>query len=260
MCLIFFAIQQHPQYKLIIAANRDEFYNRKTAPAHFWAENSAIVGGRDLEAMRADGTCGTWMAMNKNGRLAMVTNFRDPKNIDPKAPSRGHLVTNFLEGSETGSQYLENVHNNGLRYNGYNLIAGNVGDLWYLSNYQHEIQKLTAGVYGLSNHLLNTPWPKVAYGKNTFELLLRTHDMQTDTLFEFLSDTAYAPDDQLPDTGIGMERERALSSRFIKTNGYGTRCSTVVLIDNDHNVQYTERQYDLNTFAFEDRTFRFRIG
>jgi uncharacterized protein with NRDE domain len=259
MCLIFFAIQQHPNYKLIIAANRDEFYNRQTAPANFWKHQPNVVGGRDLEAMRPDGTCGTWMAMNRNGRVAMVTNYRDPKNIDPKAPSRGHLVSDFLEGAEAPENYLQQVESNGLRYNGYNLVVGNLNELWYLSNYQNEIKKLSVGVHGLSNHLLDTPWPKVAKGKEKFSELIQSSQLSSQKLFEFLYDTDKANDNQLPDTGIGLERERALSSMFIKTNGYGTRCSTVVLVDNQNNVEYTERIYDLKTFEFEDRVFRFGI-
>lgn len=260
MCLIFFAVQQHSKYKLIIAANRDEFYNRKTAPAAFWEDHPTIVGGRDLEARKPDGSCGTWMAMNKNGRVAMVTNYRDPKNIDPQAPSRGHLVSDYLEGSEKPQTYLHQIESIGLRYNGYNLVVGTVDELWYLSNYQKKVKQLTNGVHGLSNHLLDTPWPKVARGKEKFVRLIISERLSAEMLFEFLYDTERADDNQLPDTGIGLERERALSSMFIKTSGYGTRCSTVVLVDNQNNVEYTERLYDLKTFEFEDRVFNFQVS
>lgn len=259
MCLIFFAVNQHATYKLIVAANRDEFYQRKTAPASFWPAQSSIVGGRDLEAMYADGTCGTWMAMNRNGRVAMVTNYRDPKNIDPQAPSRGHLVTDFLIGNAPSNAYLEQIKNNGLKYNGYNLVAGTIDELWYLSNYQNEIQKLNGGVYGLSNHLLDTPWPKLVNGKKIFSELIESSELKADSIFEFLYNTERAPDSELPDTGIGLERERALSSMFIKTNGYGTRCSTVVLAKRNGEVEYTERVYDSSTFDVVDRSFRFEV-
>ncbi|MFM8739310.1 MAG: NRDE family protein, partial [Cytophagales bacterium] len=149
---------------------------------------------------------------------------------------------------------------NGLRYNGYNLVVGTADELWYLSNYQNEIQRLPAGIHGLSNHLLNTPWPKVAKGKERFAKEIQRGDLRAALLFQFMYNTECAPDIQLPKTGIGLERERALSSMFIKTNGYGTRCSTVVLIDNYNNVEYTERLYDLQTFEFEDRVFRFKAG
>lgn len=259
MCLIFFAVQQHPTYKLIIAANRDEFYKRQTAAAVFWQDQPNIVGGRDLEARKPDGSCGTWMAMNKNGRVAMVTNYRDPKNIDPHAPSRGHLVSDFLEGSERPQNYLQQIESNGLKYNGYNLVVGNVDELWYVSNNQHQIQKLADGVHGLSNHLLDTPWPKVMRGKQQFNELIQSSEHSAESLFQFLYNTELAADDQLPETGIGLDRERALSSMFIKTKGYGTRCSTVILVDRQNNVEFIERVYDLSTFAFADKSFQFSI-
>ena len=133
MCLIFLSLQQHPQYKLVIAANRDEFYQRKTAPANYWEDHPEILGGRDLEAH------GTWMAMDKNGRIAMVTNYRDPKNIKPAAPSRGALVTDFLLTNELSKQYLEKVEKKSQAYNGFNLIVGSAEDLWYHSNYKQGV-------------------------------------------------------------------------------------------------------------------------
>ena len=259
MCLIFFAVQQHPNYKLIVAANRDEFYKRQTAPADFWQDHPNIVGGRDLEARKPDGSCGTWMAMNKNGRVAMVTNYRDPKNIDPNAPSRGHLVSDFLEENVDPQTYLRKIESNGLKYNGYNLVVGNADELWYLSNYQNQIQKLSTGVHGLSNHLLDTPWPKVIRGKQQLSELIQSENLSAEFLFQFLSNTEHASEDQLPDTGIGLDRERALSSMFIKTDGYGTRCSTVILVDRQNNVEFIERVYDLSTFAHVESTFRFAV-
>ncbi len=253
MCLIFLSINSHPIYKLIIAANRDEFYNRQTAPADFWKDQPQILGGRDLEAH------GTWMAMTKSGRIGMVTNYRDPKNINPQAPSRGHLVSDFLENQIDPSNYLKQINNNGKSYNGYNLVVGSPDSLWYFSNYQNEIKRLSIGLYGLSNHLLDTPWPKVARGKAKFKAIIDSNKISALTLFDFMYDTEQATDDKLPETGIGMERERALSSMFIKTLGYGTRCSTVVLIDHQDNVEFTERVYDLTTFQFTDRSYRFKI-
>ncbi len=259
MCLIFFAIQQHPNYKLIIVANRDEFYNRQTAPADYWQDHPTIVGGRDLEARKPDGSCGTWMAMTKSGRIGMVTNYRDPKNIDPNAPSRGHLVSDYLESQIDPSDYLNEISANGKIYNGYNLVVGSLNDLWYLSNYQDKIEKLPPGLHGLSNHLLNTPWPKVVHGKVKLLTLIEAKTISAEKLFDFLQNTDQAEDSHLPETGIGLERERALSSMFIKTKGYGTRCSTVVLVDNDNHVEFTERVYDLTTFEYLDKTFKFKL-
>ncbi len=253
MCLIFFALNQHPTYKLIVAANRDEFYGRKTAAAHFWKEYPNILGGRDLEAS------GTWMAMNRNGKISLVTNYRDPVNIDPKAPSRGQLVSDFLVNGETPDGYLGKVSERASQYNGFNLLTGYPDQLWYLSNYQTGIQKLTAGIYGLSNHLLDTPWPKVHRGKELFSKAIRNPSIEPATLFELLQDDQRAEDQALPETGIGLDRERALSSMFIKTPGYGTRCSTVILVSHDNQVVFSERVYDLDSFAHTTNRFEFTI-
>jgi uncharacterized protein with NRDE domain len=253
MCLIFFAINHHPDYKLIIAANRDEFYQRNTAPAHFWNDNPNILGGRDLEA------AGTWMAMNKNGKISLVTNYRDPANINPKAPSRGQLVSKYLANGDAPKDYLEQLTPHASLYNGYNLLVGYPDELWYHSNYSNEIQRLSSGVYGLSNHLLDTPWPKVTRGKEKFNEAISGDSIGPENLFQLLYDEQRASDQQLPDTGIGLERERALSSMFIKTSGYGTRCSTVITISQNNEVTFAERVYDLDTFAHQTNRFDFVI-
>jgi uncharacterized protein with NRDE domain len=254
MCLIFFAIEKHSKYKLIVAANRDEFYNRQTAPAEFWQEQPNILGGRDLEAK------GTWIAMTKTGRISMVTNYRDPHNINPIAPSRGQLVSGYLAGEMDPSFYLKKIEQVGKAYNGFNLIVGNSSDLYYYSNYSGSPKKIEQGIHGLSNHLLDTPWPKVERGKEKWNALLTQPALKPAELFDFLLDEQQAPDEQLPETGIGLDRERALSSMFIKTNGYGTRCSTVILIDHENRVEFTERVYNLATFQYDDRTFSFEIN
>ncbi|MBI3218075.1 MAG: NRDE family protein [Bacteroidetes bacterium] len=252
MCLIFLAVNQHPIYPLIIAANRDEFYNRQTAPADFWKDHPTIVGGRDLEAQ------GTWMAMTTTGRISMITNYRDPKNIDPKAPSRGQLVSDFLVSEQTAPEYLKQVESNGKRYNGYNLIVGDLESLYYYSNYRKGIDRIPNGIHGLSNHLLDTPWPKVKRGKEQFQTILNA-GVNAEGLFQFLKNEDKAPDALLPETGIGIDRERALSSMFIKTSGYGTRCSTVILINQQKEVSFTERVYNLQTFEYTDRDYQFQI-
>ena len=253
MCLIFLSINQHSTYKLIVAANRDEFYIRKTAPADFWKDQPQILGGRDLEAQ------GTWMAMTKSGKISMVTNYRDPKNIDPKAPSRGQLVTDFLLGEKSAENYLKEIEQSTEKYNGFNLITGSASELYYYSNYKPVVEKIQPGFYGLSNHLLDTPWPKVQRGKEKLKSILDQSTIQSGELFQFLYDDQRASDNQLPETGIGLERERALSSMFIKTNGYGTRCSTVILIDHQDNVEFAERVYDVENFQYKDSNFQFKI-
>src|SRR5688500_14634362 len=160
MCLIFLSINNHSNYKLVLAGIRDEFYNRKTASANFWTEHVQVLGGRDLEAG------GTWLAMTKEGKIGMVTNYRDPRNINPTAPSRGHLVSDFLTHNDDPEEYIRNISANGEKYNGFNLIVGDTKALWYCSNYKTGIEKLAMGFYGISNHFLETPWPKVLRGKD----------------------------------------------------------------------------------------------
>jgi uncharacterized protein with NRDE domain len=253
MCLIFLSLRNHKTYKLVIAANRDEFYQRKTEPASFWRDSPNILGGRDLEAS------GTWMGMNTNGKISMVTNYRDPLNINPKAPSRGQLVTDYLLNGAQPNEYLKRIESNGRAYNGFNLIVGTADELHYYSNYKGTVEEIQSGLHGLSNHLLDTPWPKVIQGKEKMKQILASNDIDPTKLFDLLYDDSLAPDEKLPDTGVGLERERMLSSMFIKSPNYGTRCSTVVLIDHANNVYFSERVYDLETFKYDTRVFEFKI-
>ncbi len=252
MCLIFFAINKHPKYKLVVAANRDEFYQRKTSAADFWKDHPEILGGRDLEAG------GSWMAINTAGKIAMVTNYRDLHNLKSVAPSRGHLVSDFLKDDIDVESYLKSIEPTAQEYNGFNLIVGDKNEIGYLSNYKEGVEILADGIYGLSNGLLDSNWPKVKRGKERFAKLLK-EGMSTEDLFKLLFNEERAPDDQLPNTGLDIERERAVSSMFIKSPGYGTRCSTVVFIDHKNQVEYTERVYDLNTFDFTLRKYKFSI-
>ena len=254
MCLIFLALNYHPSYKLIVAANRDEFYDRPTAPASFWEENSNILAGRDLEAM------GTWLGVTRTGRISMLTNFRDPANIKPSAPSRGKLVSDFLAGNSKPADYVQNVAATGGTYNGFNLIAGTPDELWYYSNYAGKPEKLKDGFYGLSNHLLDTPWPKVVRGKEKLKEHLASPKPDPDYLFSVLYDEDLAADQCLPSTGLSLERERALSAMFIKTSGYGSRCTTVIMIDRENNLFFSERAFNTSTFDFSTQTFRFKVS
>ena len=251
MCLIFIALNYHPRYKLIVAANRDEFYQRKTQPANFWEESPDVLAGRDLEAH------GTWMGVTRTGRISFLTNYRDPANINPNAPSRGKLVSDYLMSSISAYNYLKEQEPHAKEYNGFNLITGTSNELFYLSNYKSGIDHLTKGFFGLSNHLLDTPWPKVIRGKKLLEPELQSTQVSSERLLNLLQDENRAQDHLLPDTGIGMERERALSSMFIKTNNYGSRCSTVVLIDHQNHLEFTERVYDLKTFDYSTNRFTF---
>jgi len=253
MCLIFLSLHQHPTYSLIIAANRDEFYERKTASADFWQDHQNILGGRDLEAG------GTWMGVTRSGKISMITNYRDLKNLKSKAPSRGQLVSDYLIENVPPADYLKKIEPYKEDYNGFNLIIGSAKELWYLSNYKSGVERISNGVHGLSNALLDTPWPKVVKGRKKFESLLTGKILNPDILFDMLMDEQIAPDNQLPDTGVGLERERQLSSMFIKSPGYGSRCSTIVLIDKNNHLLFLERVYDLKTFQYNTKTFEFDI-
>jgi uncharacterized protein with NRDE domain len=237
MCLIFLAYQQHPTYPIIIAANRDEFYQRKTIPAHFWKDHPHVLAGRDAEAN------GTWLGVNTSGKISLLTNYRDLSNLKSSAPSRGKLVSNFLIDAANAKNYLEAVQETSQAYNGFNLIVGSTEGLYYYSNYGDGIQQIQPGIYGLSNHLLDTPWPKVVRGKEKFSNAIQAEVIDPEVIFEALADESTAPLEQLPNTGIPLEFEKALSAMFIKTKGYGTRSSTIVLIDHRQHLTFFERTY-----------------
>jgi uncharacterized protein with NRDE domain len=254
MCLIFIALKNHSRYKLIVAANRDEFYDRPTAAASFWKDHPEILGGRDLVAS------GTWLGMTRSGKICMVTNFRDLRNIIPNAPTRGKLVTDFLLEKTAAEEYLEKLEARAKKYNGFSLIAGTVDSLYYLSNYKEGIILLNSGLFGLSNHLLETPWPKVERGKAEIQIVMKSPVIHPTDLFQILSDQTISADEQLPETGVGLELERALSAAFIKSSGYGTRCSTVILVDYNNHVSFHERVYHPLTSAFSYQTFEYTIA
>jgi uncharacterized protein with NRDE domain len=254
MCLIFISFHQHPRFPLIVAANRDEFYARRTAAAEFWKDQPEILAGRDLEAG------GTWMGVTKAGRISMLTNYRDLKGLKSEAPSRGHLVSGFLETTASPEPYLLDVEKKAQAYNGFNLVVGDANELWYYSNYAKGVRPVTPGFHGLSNHLLDTPWPKVRRGMERLEPVLAKLIVKPDELMDILLDDVLAIDNDLPDTGIGLERERQLSSMFIKAGNYGSRSTTIVLVDNAHNLTFAERVYNTSTFNYELKEFHFKIS
>ena len=238
MCLVLIALDSHRDYSLILAANRDEFYDRPTAPAECWADPHSILAGRDLKAG------GTWLGVDRDGRLAAVTNYRQGQRERPAARSRGLLVSEFLTGDVAASEYLERVRSEAGLYNGFNLMAGDSAGFFYYSNREGRVRRLTPGIYGLSNHLLDTPWPKVTATKSAFGALLNGEASQLiGGLFTLLSDRHQAADDLLPSTGISRDWERLLSAAFIASDDYGTRCSSVVLIGRDGGVVFVERGF-----------------
>ena len=234
MCLILFAHGAHPDYPLVIAANRDEYYQRPTAKAGFWEDHPQVLAGRDLECM------GTWLGITRTGRFAALTNFRDPRERKTDAPSRGTLVSDFLVSEQEPQEYLEQVAGRAPRYNGFNLLAGDVGGIYYFSSRAGAVQQVAPGIHGLSNHLLDTPWPKVVRGTQRLRQAL-AHEPSTDLLLDLLYDRDPAQPGELPDTGIGSEMERVLSPALIVSPQYGTRASTAVLFGRDGAVRFSER-------------------
>jgi len=237
MCVIFIAWQMRADQPLILIANRDEFYDRPTAAATRWYDSPTITAGRDL--VRG----GTWLGITDSGRFAAVTNYRDPSAPTGRR-SRGDLVRDFLGGSMSSAEFLAAVDRDSHEFSGFNLLVGeSPGALWYYSNRERRPRKLLPGIYGLSNHLLDTPWPKVRRGKTVFAALVADHLTKADNYFELLGDKTLAPDDELPETGIGYEREKLLSSIFIETPIYGTRSSTIVTTDRTGRLSLTERTF-----------------
>lgn len=252
MCLILFAYNVHPTYKLIIAANRDEFYERETAPAHYWEDHPDILAGRDLEKM------GTWMGVNKAGSFAAVTNYRNPNEHTEGKRSRGELVSNYLKSNVDTKEYLQTLVDSSTMYPGYNLLIGNSNELYYFSNVTKKYSIIEQGIHGVSNHLLNTEWPKVKHGKeNLAKILSKKEDSIIEQLFAMLQINDVAPDNTLPNTGVPLEMERMLSPIFIKSENYGTRSSTVLLM-NDKEILFTERVY-VNG-ANNDRQFTINLS
>jgi uncharacterized protein with NRDE domain len=237
MCLIFVAYENHPRYPLVVAANRDEFYRRPTAPAGFWPEHPALLAGRDLEGG------GTWLGISRSGRFAAVTNYREPGKARVDAPSRGHLVSAFLLREDTPMQYLKRVSAHGADYNGFNLLAGDRSGFCWYSNRADGPRELSPGVYALSNHLLDTSWPKVARGRAGFQSILAGETLDEDGLLELLADRTTALEEDLPDTGVGPDLERVLSPIFISSERYGTRSSTVLCLDDEGRASFVERSY-----------------
>jgi uncharacterized protein with NRDE domain len=254
MCLILFAHEPDSRYRLALAANRDEFYARPTAPAAFWEEAPEVLAGKDLKSG------GTWMGVTRDGKVAAVTNFRKPGEEQREAPSRGHLVSDFLMNSKSPDEFLGNLRSRAQNYNGFNLLLGNAEGLWWYSNRDERPKEVDPGIHGLSNHLLDTPWPKVKRGKRALErLLIGEEEITPEQVFPILEDRSPADVDELPDTGVGLELERALSAPFIRSPNYGTRSSTVLLIEHSGNVIFVERSFNPKGESHKETRYEFCV-
>lgn len=241
MCIAYFAVNRHPDWPLFIAANRDEFHARASRPAAPWPDSPDIIAGRDCVAG------GTWLGVTRQGRYAFLTNYRDPSSLLANAPSRGQLVGDYLAGRASALDYVEAVAHHAGAYNGFNLVVGDLRHCYYIGNRAPETlpAELGSGRHVLSNHLLDTPWPKARRLRQAMDdLSLDQLDVSLEPVFALLRDDAQASDDDLPDTGIPLERERLLSSPFIVSPDYGTRCSTIVAIHASGRAFLSEASFD----------------
>ncbi len=233
MCLIVVGWRVHPDYPLVVAANRDEFHARPSALAAYWPDAPRVIGGRDLEAG------GTWLALTVDGRFAAVTNVREP-HMGKGAVSRGELTRNFLMGRQSAAEYAKAI--DGARYSGFNLLLSDGETLTYCSNRDGEPRPLAPGIYGLSNHLLDTPWPKLVKARQAFSGAV--HQLPDEqAFFELLAERDVVPDRDLPNTGVPLSWERLLSAVFVQSETYGTRCSTLAWIDKQGGVRLHERSF-----------------
>lgn len=252
MCLLFFAIDIHPRYPLIMLANRDEYYDRPSLAAAPWEDAPDVLGGRDCVSS------GSWMALTRHGQLMALTNYRTPHQIK-QAPSRGKLVTEFLVHNTPPEQA---IHSSNLQFNPFNCIYGKLTPNIHLNFYSSlkvETKTLTRGIYGISNAFLDTPWPKVKKGKNKFTSIVLKNIFSINELLDIMVDTQQAKSEDLPDTGVGLEWERVLSSIFIQSPTYGTRCTTLLLLDAQHNVTFVERTYEQCPTKYSDKRYTFDL-
>ena len=236
MCLILFAHRVVPGTPLIVAANRDERFDRPAAPAAVWDDHPEILAGRDLSGG------GTWLGVSRSGRFAALTNFRNPATHRADAPSRGELVKAFLVGQMSARTYVEDIVREGVPYNGFCLLVGDGDRLFFYSNRAEAPVEVEPGIHGIANHLLNTPWPKVVKGRSGLERLTQA-PFDLDEYLALLDDPTPAPDGDLPKTSLDPERERRHSAVRILDPGYGTRCSTVLRITSAGTIDFAERSF-----------------
>ena len=235
MCLVLFAYRRHADYPLILIANRDEYYARPTRDAHWW-DDAQVLAGRDLEAG------GTWLGISRDGRLAAVTNVREPGGMRPGRISRGELTRAYLSGDEDPEAYLQRLAPHDRDYAGFNLLVGDRQGLWFYSNRDHGVRRIEPGVHGISNGAFDEPWPKLSSGKAELEQMLGG-DISENALLEILTDHQVAPDHRLPSTGVSLDIERMLSSRFIRSPEYGTRACSVITMDRAGRVTFCEQNF-----------------
>ncbi|MCO5230507.1 MAG: NRDE family protein [Chitinophagales bacterium] len=243
MCLITIALQQSPQYPIILLANRDEFYNRKASAMHWW-KDEAILAGKDLQGG------GTWLAINTDKHFASVTNYRDPKSMRTDAPSRGSIPIDVLKyASSNFERFVQSQQSEWSKMNGFNLIYHNGKDTYYYSNISKEIKKLESGLYGLSNAFLDTPWPKVIQIKSSLQSLIDDKKLNTEDFLKILENPTQFPIEKLPHTGVGLEMEKILSPICIHSPIYGTRVHSIITLNAQNQMSVIEKDTLSNTIV-----------
>lgn len=253
MCLIAFSYKVHPSYPLIIVANRDEFYDRPTAAAHFWEDEPEILAGRDLRQQ------GSWMGVSKNGRFAAITNYRDPRLPETGQLSRGEIVRLFLTTTDSTDSFIQSLRAKRDLYGGFNVLLYDGKDMHHYNNIYDEHRIVESGIHGVSNATFNTPWPKVNAAKRVLKNALDQDPIEVNTLVSLLANVEIAQDEVLPNTGVGIHLERSLSAQFVKLPNYGTRCSTAIVFHNNEEIDFLERTYENGKFKF-DRSYRIDAG
>jgi uncharacterized protein with NRDE domain len=255
VCLLVLAWAAHPRYRLVVAANRDEFHERPAAPLARWPEPPGILAGRDLRA------AGTWLGLDRARRFGVVTNFRELQSARPEAPSRGGLIPQYLGGAPGARQFLAQLERAAPGYSGFNLLLADAASLWYGSNRAPEFaRELPPGVYGLSNELLDTPWPKLTRVKARFHEWLAQPGAAAAGLFALLADRTQAAGDPQDTGGLPREWQRILSAPFVVNPAYGTRCSTVALLEPGGGLYLAERRFDSAGEPAGESEFRLNAG
>ena len=253
MCLIVLGRNIHPKYKLILVANRDEFYERPTQVAHFWKNPQNLLAGKDLEAG------GTWIGVNRLGHIAAVTNYRDPVNYQNNKATRGQIPVNFLDSGISADSYINNLEKEATKFNGFNLLALDQENLMHYNNQNGGPSRLKEGIHAVSNATLNTPWPKVVRSKEMFKSLVNGN-FSHDDLIEMMGDSKTADPKELPDTGIPKDMEEAVSAMCIRTEKYGTCSTTAITITKDGQVSFTEKSYPVGKRIEGIERFSFKLA
>lgn len=255
MCLITFSLSSHPTYKLVLAANRDELYKRPTAPANFWPEYPDLLAGKDLQAN------GTWLGITKKGKIAAITNCYDEGTLpsDTQKHSRGKIVIDYLTSEKTAVQYLDQLIIKKDQYLPFNVLLGDIDEIYHFNSQNQLYTLLQKGTHSLSNATINTPWPKVINTKTKMNRIMNTPNHYINQLFQMMMDQTPASDQQLPDASFPIEIKRKVSTNFIDTEDFGTRSTTLILVDHNHMVTFIERTYD-SKYNSHDNSYHFQLS